>query len=445
MRRWGNRAVPREERIAFLEEITAGNLRRMLWFILICLPISLGIFIANRSSWHQGQIDLWGMFDIFLAFVFLGLTLLGRKRMGPLWWRRSLVLAYYVYCLIAMTGYYFAGLSRFGENQSYTLGVVMVSVLFRIPPREFFSLLLANHLVFSLLLWFSKTGSDRILVALLGGLDTLVVGCMAAHFLFAKEWQDFQNGRLLARRNREMEAANAQLKQHNEEMNEIMAIAAHDLRSPLFNVQGLFELLKVQEEWRREPYRNVLEQCGQAFDGMLGLIKRLLEAHAAEHGADVIEPRRIDAKGFVEERVGQFAAMAKARAVCLETELPGEEIEIETDPGALEQALDNLLANAIKFSPSGARVKVALFQKESVCCIEVADEGPGIPEKERGRLFRKFYKGRNRPRDGAPGAGLGLFIVWQVMMNLGGEVVQEPRPPHGSLFRLKLPLLGRAG
>ncbi len=437
--RWQSDRIARAERLAFLKEITAGNLHRMRWFILIYLPITLSIFFYNRLATGAEAVDLWSLVDAAVAFVFLAMIFMVQQRNAALPWKRALVLGYYIYCLVAMTGYYFIVYSSYGETQSYTLGVLMVAILFRLPPREFLALLITNQLVFSALLATLARDENRLFGSMLAGLDAFLLGCLAAHFLFSKEWQDFQKGRLLAKRNLEMAEANTQLRKRNEEMNEVMTIAAHDLRSPLTAMKGLFGLLDTDAKWQRKPYRRVLGECGKTCEEMLSLIKRLLDAHAAEHEHGSLCIQQIEAKSLLGNSVKKYLMWTQIRSIRLETLFPGEDIQIATDPGALEQAIDNLLSNAVKFSPSGSSIKVALFESRDSCHIEISDEGPGIPKEEHGRLFEKFRKGKTPPLDGTSGAGLGLFIVRQVMENLGGTVVFEPRLPHGALFRLTLP------
>ena len=441
MHRWSSPDIAGEERAEFLKELTAGNLRRMFWLIVVCLPISIGFVIYNSLHLHLSEVKLWTLLDIGPGLLFLVLTGLSLWRGFRPMVGRGLVLAYYIYCLAVMDGYYFAALKDVGENGAYTIGVMIVAVLFRLPPREFISILLVNHAVYIGVILASKPEKVGVLSLMILGLDVVVIGGLAAWFLFNKEWDDFQKGRLIALRNRELAEANARLQLHNEEMNEIMAIAAHDLRSPLYNVKALLELFLTRDEWKRPPYQAALKELSRACGGMLALVGRLLAAHAAEHGYGVGQSsrQRFSAACVLEKALEKIRVPAQAREIALEIGLPSSEIELETDPDALEQVLDNLLSNALKFSPRGSRLGVSLARTGDACLFEIRDEGSGVPENERAHLFGKFRRGSNPPEEGEPGTGLGLFIVRRLVENLGGTVRYEPQSPCGSAFRVNLP------
>ena len=440
-RRWSAPSVSLGERRHFFDEVvTPGNLKRMFWLIVACLPISIAFFIENLLALREEAMNPWLIFDIGLAGGFLWLNKVAQRKGAAFRHGHKLVLVYYAYTLASMTGYYFSAFPRFGENAVYALGPIMAAILFRLPPRQFLSLLLINHTVFTTLVFTSGRSMESTMAALICGLDAVVISCLAAWFLFAKEWDDFQKERVIAERNRELALANAILKRNQEEMNEIMAIAAHDLRSPLQGMKAWLDLLGPQDEWKREPYAGVVSGCGRACGDMLSLVGRLLDAHTAETRETELELRRIDVRCVVEGTIGRNHIPAEQRNVRLEAILPAERIEITTDPEALEQAMDNLLSNALKFSPSGSSIEVAVLQSGETCLIEIRDSGPGLAEQDVARLFRKFHRGRNRPPGKEAGTGLGLFIVRQLMEKLGGSVAYQPRVPQGAIFRLELPL-----
>ena len=113
--------------------------------------------------------------------------------------------------------------------------------------------------------------------------------------------------------------------------------------------------------------------------------------------------------------------------------------EASFDEAALAQVLDNLLGNALKFSPRGATIEAALAGHNGTWRVEIADEGPGVPEAERARLFQKYARGSVPANDGEGSTGLGLFIAKTLAERMGARMHYAPREPRGAVFAVELP------
>jgi signal transduction histidine kinase len=136
--------------------------------------------------------------------------------------------------------------------------------------------------------------------------------------------------------------------------------------------------------------------------------------------------------------VEDLRVLAEERNQNLTADLPAG-VLVSTDEGLLRQAVVNILDNAIKYTPPGGTIRVAVRDQPGVAGIEVADSGPGIPADQRDKIFDRFYRvEKDRPRD-AGGVGLGLAIAkWAVEAN-GGAIEVESREGRGSTFRIVLP------
>jgi len=132
---------------------------------------------------------------------------------------------------------------------------------------------------------------------------------------------------------------------------------------------------------------------------------------------------------------GEFAQLFQAEAVQLETQL--EPAIVEGDPGRLRQILGNLLANALKFTPRGGRVRVRLVREVSRAVMNVSDSGPGIPQSELDRVFERFFRGHG---GAAGGSGIGLTVVRELVAAHGGEVSAANAGDGGAVFTVTLPL-----
>jgi len=131
---------------------------------------------------------------------------------------------------------------------------------------------------------------------------------------------------------------------------------------------------------------------------------------------------------------------AEAKGLGLEKDLSPEPIPVLADPEAIVQAVDNLLQNAVRYTPEGGSIRVRVRRKAGKAALEVEDTGIGIESKHHDRLFERFYRVDNARSREVGGTGLGLSIVKHIIQAHGGEVSLESDPGHGSVFKVSLPI-----
>ena len=158
----------------------------------------------------------------------------------------------------------------------------------------------------------------------------------------------------------------------------------------------------------------------------------LASAGAAKFG---LEKRLIDLREQVAGSVEEFRALFPDRTIG--TDLPKLRVMVEADPGRIRQMLSNLLSLALKFTPEGGLVRVALIRAEPDAILEVSDSGPGIPKEELDSVFDRFFRGR---RAKAAGSGIGLTVVMELVSAHGGRVTVASPEAGGAVFRVELPL-----
>jgi len=237
---------------------------------------------------------------------------------------------------------------------------------------------------------------------------------------------------------RNLVAANRDLQAMVEERNRILDMVSHDLRSPLTGILGLAQLLELEDSDERR--REQLALIASAGATMAHLLDDLLDVAASEAGGTMsIDLVRADLLPSLRETARVMEAGAKAKGSTVVLELPEQPLVVAHDPTRVVQALNNLLGNAIKFSPRGSEVVVSVACEEDDVVITVADRGPGIAPDEVERLFAPFVIGSARPTAGERGAGLGLSIVRGIAAAHGGRVTVRPRSGGGSEFRLSIP------
>ncbi|MFA5260227.1 MAG: GAF domain-containing sensor histidine kinase [Candidatus Omnitrophota bacterium] len=227
----------------------------------------------------------------------------------------------------------------------------------------------------------------------------------------------------------------------NDTKNKFLGIAAHDLRSPLTVIKGNLDLLKDRVLGDINPAQDEsLQQMNFSCKSMLSLINDFLSVSVIEAGKLELRFKDTDPALFMTEIYDFNSMLAKAKNINLRLDMDPRLPFLRVDPDRLAQAVNNLISNAIKFSPPGGTVVLSVGYLGKRIQISVADQGPGIPASEMSRLFRFFEKTSVRPMHGEPSTGLGLAIVRKLVEAHGGEVTVSSQEGQGSTFSILLPL-----
>jgi signal transduction histidine kinase len=221
---------------------------------------------------------------------------------------------------------------------------------------------------------------------------------------------------------------------------EFFALVSHELRTPLTSIIGYLELvLDDEDDELAEPHRRHLAIVERNATRLLRLVGDLLFVAQVEAGKLALEPSSVD----LPQLVAQAVEAARPRA-----EGNGIELAADVEPmplcwgdgDRLGQVLDNLISNALKFTPAGGSVTLRLRAHEGAATLEVADTGLGIPAAEQGRLFERFFRASSATSRAIPGVGLGLTIVKAIIEAHGGRVAVSSEEGVGTTFRIDLPL-----
>lgn len=224
---------------------------------------------------------------------------------------------------------------------------------------------------------------------------------------------------------------------------ELMGIAAHDLKNPLQAVMGLAELVG-QGSRATEQVGEISGRIYGSSRRMLRLVDDLLATSALEAGQLELRKRPVDLVALAASVLEELRPRAERKQQELVLSAP-ECCRLEADEDRLRQVLDNLVSNAIKYSPHGRPVWLTLRSQADTVRFEVKDEGPGLDEEDALRLFGRFERLSARPTEGESQTGLGLSIVKRLVELHGGRVWAEPNEgQQGSTFVVDLPR-GSAG
>lgn len=252
------------------------------------------------------------------------------------------------------------------------------------------------------------------------------------------EEQVAQRTEELAGRNHELEGANLQLTQLNQEKNDLLAIAAHDLKNPVSSIKGMANLLAERlNQWSQEKVINRLLSIGHLADRTQRIIGNLLDINALESGMFTLRPEALLLDEQIAELVKDWEERFDAKLqTCLWV---SNDLKVIADRQALIQVLDNLISNASKYSPHESAIQIVTEPAGQMVRITVRDQGPGIAAHEMSRLFLKFSRLSAMPTGGEHATGLGLSIVKRLVEDMGGSVCCESQLGHGAAFIVELP------
>ena len=238
--------------------------------------------------------------------------------------------------------------------------------------------------------------------------------------------------------NKALKDANEELREASQMKSQLLRIAAHDLKNPLNGIREFAKILKGEID-PAAPGQEMLDLIHISSDQMLDMVGKLLDSEALESGELMLHMQPVSLGKVAEEVVRRNRPQAQRKGEKLILHLD------ENDPcmvvGSsewLRDAMDNLISNAIKYSPLGKTIWVSVKRKGEVVRFKVRDEGPGLTEDDKEKLFGKFQRLSALPTSNESSTGLGLSIVKQIIEMHNGRVWAEGEPGRGSTFIIEL-------
>jgi PAS domain S-box-containing protein len=226
---------------------------------------------------------------------------------------------------------------------------------------------------------------------------------------------------------------------------EFVSNVSRELRSPLTSIYGFAEtLLRDDVLFEKEERATFLGYIASEAERLTTIVDRLLAVARLDSGDLQVQLAPTDVGALVKEVVSAAEHSLGTDGHRFVVDLPPEPLEAEADRDRLRQIITDLVENAVKYSPAGGTVTVSARRVDEAVEVSVEDEGIGIPESERLRIFAKFYRAESEGRDLASGGtGLGLFIAKELLVAMRGRIWVRPREGRGSSFVFTLPLAGQ--
>lgn len=221
---------------------------------------------------------------------------------------------------------------------------------------------------------------------------------------------------------------------------EFVANVSHELKTPLASIRAYAETLRL---WAHEDPARVDLLCSrieEAVDRLNAIVLDMLQIARIESGEQAFEIVPVDVNSQIEACVARFAERAAVKRIVLSAELlPGDELYVRADEQGLRTALDNLVDNAVKYTPANGTVTVRSRSERELIAIDVQDSGIGIAPVHQARIFERFYRVDDARSRDEGGTGLGLSIVKRMIQAFGGTVSVQSASGRGTTFTIRLP------
>lgn len=221
------------------------------------------------------------------------------------------------------------------------------------------------------------------------------------------------------------------LKELDRAKTDFIQTVSHDLRSPLTAVMGYAELIDRVGPLTGQQ-RDFLQRLQGSVRHITTLVNDMLDLGRLEGGFDT-RRETVSVGSILKYTLDIYGDRAQEKGVVIASNSPADLPMVRANPIRIRQLLDNLVGNAIKYTPAGGKVSVGIEAQDNQIILEVRDTGPGIPQDEHNRIFEKFYRASNAP-EGVSGTGLGLAIVKSIVESYQGRIWVESAPGQGSSF-----------
>lgn len=227
---------------------------------------------------------------------------------------------------------------------------------------------------------------------------------------------------------------------------EFVSLASHQLRTPLSAIGWYSEMLMAGDAGpMTDDQKNYLKEIHDGNTRMVDLVNSLLNVSRLELGTFAIEPQPTDVVAIVESVLAELAPQITEKKQHLEKKFASDIPLIPVDTKLFRMIIQNLASNAVKYTPAGGAIEIAVEKKDVDLAITVRDNGYGIPKNQQDKIFGKLFRADNIRKFETEGTGLGLYIVKSILDQSGGSVRFESEEGKGSTFFVKIPLSGMHG
>ena len=239
---------------------------------------------------------------------------------------------------------------------------------------------------------------------------------------------------------RELLKSKKQLSDWERQKNELLSVCAHDLKSPTSSIVSFLEILRDSRQLPAGEIANIHERMDRAARHMWALINDLLDSTHLESGKISLQKEAILLSQLCKEVLDHFKGKADMKDIEISLKVATGELKVSIDHQKALQIINNLLSNALKFTPRGGKIFMRVASNNHRSILEIEDTGQGIPADELDLIFKKFQQTSTKSTEGEKGSGLGLSIVQQLVELHEGKIGVQSVLGQGTIFHIDFPV-----
>jgi len=247
-----------------------------------------------------------------------------------------------------------------------------------------------------------------------------------------------ERSRVVEEQKQALQYSNIELQELNNEKNTIIGIVAHDLKSPLNQIKGLLGLINMEKNEVSANTQDYLSKLQYTSEHAIQLIDRMLDINAIENKEIDIQKEPLDLGELVKHLVVSYQKEGVDKHIEIDCKIQTDSPGLITDKLLVREIIENILSNAIKFSPENSMINIKLEKLNGRLRLSIKDEGPGISAEDQAQMYNKYQKASAAPTAGEKSTGLGLAIVKRYVDALDYKIYCDSQPGHGTIFTLEM-------
>jgi signal transduction histidine kinase len=277
-------------------------------------------------------------------------------------------------------------------------------------------------------------------VVLLGALFALSLALLVVAIIKLRKQRRLieLQGAEIQKQLRELTAQNQVQEALNREKQQLIGVVSHDLKGPFNRIFALIQLMAMDQKNLTEEQLDYLGKIHQITADGMNMVRNLVDARKMDDDGIDLRTEKLNFALLLTNLVKQYRVLAEKKKIEIVLASP-DTLEVWADRVYLSRMIDNLISNALKFSPYQKTIRVELAEENGFARVAVSDEGPGFSPEDEQRLYQKFQKLSARPTGGESSTGLGLSIVKRLVEKMGGNISYRAQPGSGTTFAIRIP------